>query len=79
MPPARAPVRPAGAARVTSRGMIELPPGVKALGPEAEARVQELARDAQRRQAEELQRALEHTLRIVPKPLRNVVRKVLSP
>jgi hypothetical protein len=58
--------------------MIEVPPGIKALGPEAEQRVQALVRDAQRRQAEELQRALEHTLRTLPGPLRGVVRRVVG-
>lgn len=58
--------------------MVELPPGVEALGPEARERVQALVRDAERRQAQELARALEHTLRLVPGPLRNVVRRVLG-
>ena len=57
---------------------MQLPPGIKALGPEAEKRVEALVADARRRQQEELAQALEHTLRIVPKPLRPLIRKVVG-
>ncbi|MEJ7891422.1 MAG: hypothetical protein WKF94_02130 [Solirubrobacteraceae bacterium] len=57
---------------------MELPEGVAALGPDAQARVRALVADAQRRQSEELSSALEQTLRIVPKPLRGVVRKLVG-
>ncbi len=57
---------------------MQLPPGIKALGPDAERRVEALVAGARRRQQEELGRALEHTLRIVPKPLRPLVRKVVG-
>ena len=57
---------------------MEIPPGIKALGPEAEQRVEQLVRDAEGRQAEQLRRALEQTLQTVPGPLRGVVRKVVG-
>ena len=55
----------------------ELPAGITALGPEVSARVQQLVRDAERRQTQEADRALDKALGIVPRPLRGVVRKVL--
>lgn len=57
---------------------MQLPPGVKALGPEAEAKLDKLVADARARQQQELAGALEETLKIVPKPLRGVVRKVVG-
>ena len=57
---------------------MEIPPGIKALGPEAEQRVEQFVRDAQQRQAEQLRQALEQTLRTVPGPLRGLVRKVVG-
>jgi hypothetical protein len=57
---------------------MELPEGIKALGPDAQERVEALVADARRRQADQLRRALENTLRIVPRPLRGVVRKVVG-
>ena len=57
---------------------MQLPPGIKALGPEAEQRIEALVADARRRQQQELVAALENTLKIVPKPLRGVVRKVVG-
>lgn len=56
----------------------QLPPGIKALGPEAGERIEALVADARARQQRELAAALENTLRIVPKPLRSVVRKVVG-
>jgi hypothetical protein len=58
--------------------VIEQPEGVKALGPEAQERVRALVDDVRERQAQELRDALEHTLRIVPKPLRGVVRRIVG-
>jgi hypothetical protein len=58
--------------------MSELPPGIVALGPEAVERIDALVRDAHERQRRELAGALEHTLTIVPRPLRGLVRKVLT-
>ena len=58
--------------------MLQLPSGVKALGPEAEARIEKLVADARQRQQQELAGALEQTLKIVPKPLRGLVRKVVG-
>ncbi len=54
-----------------------LPAGIAALGPEANARVQQLVRAAERRQVQEAARALDEALGLVPRPLRGVVRKVL--
>jgi len=59
------------------REPLVLPAGIRALGPEAEAAVQRLVEDAERRQEHEAAQALEHSLRIVPRPLRGVVRRVL--
>ena len=55
---------------------VAIPPGVAALGPDAEARLRELIAAAHQRQSAELARALEDTLRIVPRPLRLVVRRI---
>jgi hypothetical protein len=54
---------------------VKVPPG---LGPDAEARIAELVRAAEARQTQELRRALDHTLRIVPRPLRGIVRKMVG-
>ena len=54
-----------------------LPAGITALGPEITARVEALVRDAEQRQAEEAEHALDRAMRIVPRPLRGIVRKVL--
>jgi hypothetical protein len=56
---------------------IELPAGVRALGPDVEAAVERLVRDAEHRQDRELDEALTRTLRLVPAPLRGAARKVL--
>jgi hypothetical protein len=58
--------------------MTELPPGIAALGPEVAERLDAMVRDAHARQRQELADALDQTLRIVPRPLRGVVRKVLT-
>jgi|HigsolmetaAR202D_1030399.scaffolds.fasta_scaffold27073_2 hypothetical protein len=58
---------------------IALPDGIASLGPEAAEHVRRLIRDAERRQDEEIDEALETTLRVVPRPLRGTVRKVLAP
>ena len=57
---------------------MELPKGIAALGPDARQRVDALVASAQERQAQELRSALEQTLRIVPKPLRGLVRKMVG-
>lgn len=53
------------------------PPGIAALGPEASATVQRLVADAERRQSDEVGAALADGLRVVPRPLRGIARKVL--
>jgi hypothetical protein len=58
--------------------MSELPPGIAQLGPEVAERLDEMIRDAHARQRRELAEALDRTLRIVPRPLRGVARKVLT-
>ena len=57
---------------------VAIPPGIAALGPDAEARVRALIGAAHARQSAELTRALEDTLRIVPRPLRLVVRRIVG-
>lgn len=61
-----------------ARTPIEVPPGIAALGPEAEQRLQGLVDAARERQSAELRRALDDTLRIVPRPLRGLVRKMVG-
>lgn len=56
---------------------IELPPGIVALGPEACEAVARLVADAERAQAREVGAALHEGLRVVPRPLRGIARKVL--
>ncbi len=56
---------------------MQLPPGIQALGPEAVARLQTLVEQAERRQADEAEAALQTALQLVPWPVRGVVRKVL--
>lgn len=58
-------------------GRIELPQGLRALGPEVVAHLDDLVARAERRQDRELRDALRTTLRLVPGPLRGVVKKVL--
>jgi hypothetical protein len=55
----------------------QIPAGITALGPDVTARVQALVADAETRQVAEADAALDSALRIVPRPLRGVVRKVL--
>lgn len=57
---------------------VDLPDGIAALGPDARQRLDGLVAAAQQHQQQELRDALEETLRIVPKPLRGLVRKVLG-
>ncbi|MEV4420893.1 hypothetical protein AB0L40_13070 [Patulibacter sp. NPDC049589] len=56
---------------------IELPEGIVALGPDACSAVEALVLAAERRQEAEVQAALEHGLRVVPRPLRGITRRVL--
>ena len=58
--------------------MTEIPPGIAKLGPEVTGRLEQLIEDAQASQRRELAAALDRTLRIVPRPLRGVARKVLT-
>ncbi len=55
----------------------DLPAGITALGPDVTARVQQLVRDAERRQVQEADRALDKALGLVPRLLRPLVKKVL--
>lgn len=55
----------------------DLPAAIVALGPDVSGRVQHLVRDAERRQVEEADRALDKALGMVPRPFRGVVKKVL--
>lgn len=57
---------------------LPLPAGIAALGPDVAGRVQALVRAAEERQAREAQDALGTALKVVPRPLRGVVRKVLT-
>ena len=54
------------------------PPEITALGPDAVARLETLVRGAEQRQLNELAAALEHALRIVPRPVRPIIRKVVG-
>ena len=58
--------------------MIEIPPGIAELGPDVIERLERMIDDAHARQRAELVEALDRTLRIVPRPLRGVARKVLT-
>ncbi|CAB4917355.1 unannotated protein [freshwater metagenome] len=57
---------------------LQLPPGVTALGPEACAAVAALVSDAERAQSAEVDAALQEGLRVVPRPLRGIARRVLT-
>ncbi|MDO9408047.1 hypothetical protein [Patulibacter sp.] len=57
---------------------LDLPPGVVALGPEACSAVAALVADAERAQSAEVGAALQEGLRVVPRPLRGIARKVLT-
>jgi len=61
-----------------ARMQRKLPDGIAALGPEVAEQIDTLVTRAARRQDAELNEALVATLRIVPKPLRGVARKVLG-
>ena len=63
---------------VKARKPVALPPGVAALGDDVEERVLGMVEAARAQQAAELRRALDDTLRIVPRPLRGLVRKVVG-
>jgi len=60
-----------------SDGPIELPAGLRALGPDVVNEAERLVHEAERRQDRELREALTRTLRTVPWPLRGVAKKVL--
>lgn len=55
-----------------------VPAAIRELGPEAVARLEALVSAAEREQVAESERSLETALRIVPRPLRGVVKKVLG-
>lgn len=55
-----------------------VPAEIGALGPEAATRLRELVAAAEERQEREAAESLETALRIVPRPLRGVVKKVLG-
>jgi hypothetical protein len=57
---------------------LEIPPGISALGPEAVGLVERLVAAAEERQDAELRGSLEKSLRMVPRPVRGVVRRVLG-
>jgi hypothetical protein len=57
---------------------VPVPDGIAALGDDAVATVQALVHEAERAQARELRGALDRTLKIVPRPLRGVVKKVVG-
>lgn len=57
---------------------LQVPGGIEALGPEAVGLVERLVAAAEDRQDAELRDALEKTLRLVPRPLRGVVRRILG-
>ena len=58
--------------------MTEIPPGIARLGPDVTQRLEQLIGDAHARQRAELGEALNRTLRIVPRPLRGIAKKVLT-
>jgi hypothetical protein len=58
--------------------MTEIPDGIAALGPDVTERLEQMIREAHARQRAELGDALDRTLRIVPRPLRGVAKKVLT-
>lgn len=58
-------------------GPLELPAGIAAMGPEAREAVAAMVAAAERRQAQEVEAALHEGLRVVPRPLRGLARKVL--
>lgn len=55
-----------------------VPAEIEALGPEAATRLRALVASAEERQEREAEASLDAALRIVPRPLRGVVRKVLG-
>ncbi len=55
-----------------------VPEAIRELGPEAVERLETLVAAAELAQVRESERSLEATLRIVPRPLRGLVRKVLG-
>jgi hypothetical protein len=59
-------------------GVVDPPEEIIALGPEAVAELEALVAAAERRQVKDLTDALDGALRIVPKPLRPVIRKVVG-
>lgn len=59
-------------------GPFTAPAAIRELGPEATERLEALVAAAEERQVRESEQALETALRIVPRPLRGVVKKVLG-
>ena len=55
-----------------------VPAAIRELGPEAVERLESLVAAAEQRQVAEQAQSLETTLRIVPRPFRGVVKKVLG-
>lgn len=55
-----------------------LPDGIAVLGPEVARRIDTLVAREARREDEQLAEALAVTLRVVPRPLRGVARRVLG-
>lgn len=53
------------------------PPGVAALPGEVQVDLAEKVQAARRHQVAQIERALDESLRLVPRPLRGVVRKVV--
>jgi hypothetical protein len=56
---------------------VPIPEGLAALGPDVEAKLRRLVADAERRDDRELVEALDSAMKLVPRPLRGVARKVL--
>ncbi len=54
-----------------------VPTAIQELGPEATERLEALVAAVEQRQVAEQERSLETALKIVPRPLRGVVKKVL--
>jgi len=57
---------------------LELPPSITTLGPDPCGRVRALVLAAERQQAVETEQALATAIRVVPRPLRSIVKRVLQ-
>ncbi len=55
-----------------------VPAGIRELGPEAVERLEAMVATAEREQVAESERSLDTALRIVPRPFRGAVKKVLG-